>query len=64
MVREVVVVIEEDPLHQAAHPQVGRAFDDVAARVGMVGVLERAPVEGECDVAGEPARETEIQQYD
>ncbi|EKY09637.1 hypothetical protein HMPREF9120_00342 [Neisseria sp. oral taxon 020 str. F0370] len=56
VVGEVQVVVEEDETQPARGVEVPCAVVFVERREGVVGVLQRAPREGEGGVAGEPAR--------
>lgn len=64
MVRKMMVIVEEDPLHDAVHAQIGSPFDDVAPSPCVIGVLQRAPVERKGNVAEAPAQQGEIERDD
>src|SRR5258705_12554016 len=61
MMREVEIVIEKDRLGDRPEAQVPGALAHVAWAPGVVGILQRAPVEPECPVANEPAHRVETE---
>ena len=61
VVHQVIVVVEEEPLRDRPDLQVPGALPDVAPAPGVVGVLQRAPVDAEGPVAGQPADPVEVE---
>jgi hypothetical protein len=55
MMRFVMVIVEEEILHDFVDAQVPSAFAHIEFRPGMIGVLQRTPIDGEGRVAEQPA---------
>ena len=64
MVREMVVIVQEQETRDRIGAQVPRAFLRIQRREGMVRVLQARPVHGEGGVTQRPARQREIQRQE